>query len=196
MIRFRKDYSAIQGKFSNFLAISFLGIFFTVIFLTANSANSQSKNLYVKSHLQFDKKFSGNTFVIDGDSIKVGGKEVRLFGIDAPEYSQSCFNAKKEEYQCGQASRSFLIDLAGGKNVECVYAEKDKYDRFLGKCFVGDVSINEALIENGMAVIYNFTESDEKMDELEKVAQDKKLGIWQGAFQLPKDYRKAHPRVN
>lgn len=185
-----------REKFSNFLAISFLGMFCATIFLTTNCANSQSKNLHVKSHLQFDKKFSGNGFVIDGDSIKVGRKEVRLFGIDAPEYSQTCFNSKKEEYQCGQVSRNFLTALASGKNVECVYAQKDKYDRFLSKCVVDGISINEALVKNGMAVIYNFTESDAKMDELEKAAKEEKLGIWQGAFQLPKDYRKAHPRVN
>lgn len=183
-----------KEKILNLTSAIFLTAFSATIFFTTTGANSQSRNLHVKSHLQFDKKFSGKTFVIDGDSIKVGGKEVRLFGIDAPEYSQTCFDSKKEEYACGQASHSFLIGLAGGKNVECVYAEKDKYDRFLSKCSVDQISINEELVKNGMAVIYNFTESDEKMDELEKSAKVKKLGIWQGAFQLPKDYRKAHPR--
>ena len=45
-----------------------------------------------------------------------------------------------------------------------------------------------------MAVIYNFTESSEEMNALEAQAQEKKSGIWKGAFQLPKDYRKSHPR--
>jgi len=126
--------------------------------------------------------------------MKVGKKELRLFGLDAPEYSQTCFNEKKQEYACGQVSRDFLINLAGGKDVNCFFAEKDKYDRFLSKCFVGKVSINEELVKNGMAVVYNFTESDEKMDELEKEAKAKKIGLWQGAFQLPKDYRKSHPK--
>ena len=57
-----------------------------------------------------------------------------------------------------------------------------------------DNLINEELVKNGMAVIYNFTESDKKMDELEVAAKKQKIGIWQGAFQLPKEYRKAHPR--
>ena len=90
----------------------------------------------------------------------------------------------------------FLANFAQGKEVECVYAEMDKYNRFLSKCFVDKVSINEALIKNGMAVIYNFNESDEKMTEFEKIAHEQKLGIWKGAFQLPKEYRKAHPRTN
>ena len=126
--------------------------------------------------------------------MKVGGKEVRLFGLDAPEYSQTCFDAQKEEYACGQISRDFLINFAGGKEVNCLYAERDKYHRFLSKCFVGDASINESLVENGMAVIYNFTESSEKMDELEKQAKASKIGIWRGSFELPKDYRKHNMR--
>jgi endonuclease YncB( thermonuclease family) len=174
----------------------FLVIFFATIFQVVSSkpASSQSNYFRVKSHLQFNKKFSGNSFVLDGDSLKVGGKEVRLFGLDAPEYNQTCFDEKNEEYPCGQVSRDFLISLAGGKEVKCTYAEKDKYDRFLSKCFVGKFSINEEIIKNGMGVIYNFTESDKKMDELETSAKEQKLGIWRGAFQLPKDYRKSHPR--
>ena len=31
--------------------------------------------------------------VIDGDSIFIGKREIRLSGIDAPEYKQSCYNA-------------------------------------------------------------------------------------------------------
>lgn len=181
-----------KEKFLNIFTISFLGIFCATIFTTA-TAQSQSQNFRVKSHQKFDQKFSGKTFVLDGDSLRVGNKEVRLFGIDAPEYKQTCFNEKKKEYFCGQVSRDFLIGLAGGKEVECFYAIKDKYDRFLSKCFIGELSINEEIVKNGMAVIYNFTESDEKMDALEAQAKKQKLGIWRGAFQLPKEYRKAHP---
>lgn len=185
-----------KQKLLNIFAVTFLGIFCITLFTVATSkpANSQSQYFRVKSHLQFNKSFSGKTSVIDGDSIKVGGKEVRLFGLDAPEYNQNCFDEKNKEYACGQVSRDFLAELAQKKEVKCMYAEKDKYDRFLGKCFVGEISINEELVKNGMAVIYNFTESDEKMDELEEAAKKQKLGIWRGAFQLPKEYRKSHPR--
>ncbi|MBM3579279.1 MAG: thermonuclease family protein [Alphaproteobacteria bacterium] len=173
---------------------AFLVVFCVTLFTTANLTNSQTEYFRVKSHLVFDKKFFGKVFVIDGDSLKVGGKEVRLFGVDAPEYSQTCFDAKKEEYACGHVSLEFTKKLAGGKIAECVYAEQDKYDRYLSKCRIDELSINEELVKNGMAVVYNFTESDEKMDALEAAAKQQKLGIWQGAFQLPKNYRKDHPR--
>jgi endonuclease YncB( thermonuclease family) len=186
-------------KFKQLSIAIFLVVFVTtIISAMMNPAVSQSGNFRVKSHLVFDKKFSGKVFVIDGDSIRVDGKEVRLFGIDAPEFKQTCFDSQNNKYPCGLISFEFLRKLAGGKIAECVYAEKDKYDRYLGKCSVdgpmGNASINEELIKNGMAVIYNFTESDEKMDALEAEAKKQKLGIWRGAFQLPKNYRKENPR--
>lgn len=191
-----------REKFLNIFTFFFAGIFCAALALSATSANSQSNNFRVKSHPQFNQKFSGSAFVLDGDSLRVGKKEVRLFGIDAPEYSQTCFDSKKKEYACGQISRDFLISLAGGKKVECLYAQKDKYDRYLSKCFVVDadknspnnLSINEELVKNGMAVIYFFGEADEKMEKLEEGAKASKIGVWRGAFQLPKDYRKSHPR--
>ena len=106
---------------------------------TSQKTYAQNSSFRVKSHLVFDKNFSGKAFAIDGDSIKVGKKEVRLFGLDAPEYKQNCLNKNNQEYSCGAISHEFLTKLATGKKVECVYAEKDKYDRFLGKCFVGEV---------------------------------------------------------
>lgn len=173
--------------------IIFCGIIFTIA--TTKPGISQSNYLRVKSHLVFNKQFGGVAKVIDGDSLSVDDREVRLFGIDAPEYHQSCFDAKKREYSCGKISQQFLYDLINGKKVVCHYAEKDKYNRYLGKCEISKISINQEIIKNGMAVIYNFTESDDVMDALESKAKEQKIGIWQGAFQLPKDYRKSHPRV-
>jgi endonuclease YncB( thermonuclease family) len=183
-----------KQKFLNIFTIIFLGIFFSVTFDVAASKPIKSK-LPLKSNIKFDKELSGKAFAIDGDSLKVGDKEVRLFGLDAPEYSQTCFDSKKQEYPCGQISREFLIKLVGKKEVKCLYAQMDKYNRFLSKCFIDKVSINEEIVKNGMAVIYNFAESEEKMNILEAEAKKQKIGIWRGAFQLPKEYRKEHPRT-
>jgi endonuclease YncB( thermonuclease family) len=173
--------------------IIFCGIITTIV--NAKQPSPIHAGMQVNSHLVFDKKFSGKAYAIDGDSLKVGNNEVRLYMLDAPEYSQHCFNVKNEEYECGKKSHEFLTNLASGKNVECVYAQKDKYDRFLSKCSVGDVSINKEIVKNGMAVIYSFGEHDENMEKLESEAKRKRLGVWQGAFQLPSEYRKTHKRI-
>ena len=183
-----------KEKFLNFFTAIFLGIFsFTIFDAIAAEHKKAEKHFNTQP---FDKKFSGSTFVIDGDSIKVGEKEVRLFGIDAPEYHQTCFDEKNKEYACGKASREFLNKLASKKEVVCLYSEKDKYNRFLAKCSLGEISINEELIKNGMAIIYDFKVANPAMVRLEEEAKKKKLGVWKGKFQLPKEYRKAHPRKN
>ena len=143
-------------------------------------------------NLKLDKEFSGIAKVTDGDSIKVDDKKIRLMGIDAPEYSQTCFDKNYNEYACGKVSKEFLMKLANDKEVKCYYAKFDKYNRYLSECYIGEVMINHEILRNGMAVTYTFGPADQEMARLEADAQEKKIGIWQGAFQLPKDYRKTH----
>ena len=49
--------------------------------------------------------------IIDGDTIIFNEKKIRLFGIDAPETNQYCFDKKKIEYSCGLNSTKALIQF-------------------------------------------------------------------------------------
>lgn len=189
-----------KEKLQKISAVTFVGIFCIFIFITAASKENNSKpqeNYRQNYNSEFDKEFHGKADVIDGDSLKVDDgseiKEVRLFGIDAPEYSQTCFDESDKEYNCGKNSQKFLVDLIDKKQITCFYSQKDVYNRFLAKCEIDRISINQEILKNGMALIYNFNQSDEVMKELEKSARIRKIGIWQGKFQKPKDYRKSHP---
>lgn len=186
-------YSNMKHKFLNLFAGVFFGACCAILF---GVGNAPAKKHAIVKHppAEFNQSFSGIVKVIDGDSIKVDSNEVRLFGIDAPEYKQTCFNAENAEYNCGQVSKWFLFNLANGKQATCYYAQKDIYNRFLSKCYIGETSINEKILENGMAIIYDYKTSDEKMDKLEAKAKTSKIGVWQGQFQLPKEYRKSHKK--
>jgi len=183
----------ISKKNPNILTIIFCAIFVTWLFETSTDAVSMSSSPHPSS-IKLDKEFKGIAKVSDGDSIKVGEKKIRLMGIDAPEYKQTCFDTNYEEYACGQVSKAFLMNLANDKEVTCFYQKFDKYNRYLSECYVDGKMINQEILRNGMGVTYTFGPADIEMNRLEAEAQEKKIGIWQGAFQLPKDYRKMHPR--
>ncbi len=133
---------------------------------------------------------SGTARIIDGDTIEINKNRIRLIWIDAPETKQKCLDKNYFEYLCGEASTAFLKKLISNKTVECSYGEKDIYNRFLGNCKLGEMNINYEMVKNGMAIIYNLKDADEELKNLEAEAKNKKLGVWQGAFQDPKDYRK------
>ncbi len=180
-----------KNKLLNILATVILGALVATLFDATKPHESRAPLLEDSSTKE---KYFGKARVIDGDSIVVDGHNTRLLFIDAPEFKQTCLNPQNSEYACGQMSRYFLINFIGKNDVTCYYSEHDKYNRFLGECFVGEASINKAILQNGMAVIYSFTNVDEELKALEAEAKKKKLGIWQGAFQLPKDYRKSHKK--
>ncbi len=181
-----------KKKLLNIFATVFLGVFLVVLFDTSKPTSPTLESNVPP--LKTEQKYQGQARIIDGDSIEVADNNTRLLGIDAPEMKQTCFNQQKNEYLCGEISKNFLINLIGKKEVTCYYVGKDMYNRFLSECFIDNVSINEEIIKNGMAVIYSFTSVSKKMEDLERQAQENKLGIWRGAFQSPKDYRKSHKK--
>ena len=62
------------------------------------------------------KEISGNAQIIDGDTIKINTKKIRLYGIDAPEFKQMCkkpyltimFFSFTKDYPCGKISAEKL----------------------------------------------------------------------------------------
>ena len=124
--------------------------------------------------------------VVDGDSLEIDDRRIRLDGIDAPELVQTCFDADGTEYQCGYKAMEFAADFIADKQPDCrCLSEKDRYGRELCECFVDDISLNEALVRAGWAMSYR----DTKFDELQNDAEAHKRGIWQGKFMRPALFR-------
>ena len=124
----------------------------------------------------------------DGDSLMVGDREVRLFGIDAPEYDQTCKRAG-HDWRCGSAAADRLAQLVTGKNVVCASVGTDQHGRLLGRCMVGATDVNRAMVASGYAVAFRRYSSD--YVSAEDSAKANKRGIWAGTFQMPSDYRHA-----
>ena len=125
--------------------------------------------------------------VLDGDSLRLKGSDIRLYGIDAPEYNQTCQLADGKSYNCGRDARRFLRKLVRGHMVKCRKIDLDRYDRDIAICTAGDTELNLAMVENGWAVAYlshSFTYA-----RAEKQARKARKGIWRGKFVEPEDWR-------
>jgi endonuclease YncB( thermonuclease family) len=125
----------------------------------------------------------GQYKIIDGDSLVVKGQEIRLLGIDAPEYRQTCSLQNGNAYECGKQSRLHLIKLARSGKLNCTGWEEDKYQRLLAECRAGDVEINARMVKDGWAVSYGNYEGEEAQ------ARVRGSGVWQGGFDSPKAWR-------
>jgi len=122
----------------------------------------------------------GTAIVNDGDSITLGAERIRMRGIDAPEYQQTC-RKNGADYACGKLARQSLIKLIANRPVSCSGWQRDRYGRLLGDCRAGDTDLNRAQVEAGWAVAYGDFETEEAG------ARAAKVGIWAGSFAEPQD---------
>jgi len=131
---------------------------------------------------------SGPAIVVDGDSLEVAGKRVRLFGIDAPEATQTC-DRSGAAWACGRASEEHLRGLIGGDAVTCHGQKRDVYGRLLAVCHVAGAELNRVMVAGGWATAFRRYSSDYVADEMR--ARAAKAGLWSSNFIAPEDYRRA-----
>ena len=125
---------------------------------------------------------------IDGDSLMVGGTEVRLHGIDAPEFTQTC-QRNGRSWECGEEAAYQLSKLANGKRVTCTPIGADVHGRTLARCRVGEIDLNRTMVAMGYALAYRrYSTIYVSAEESAKLA---KRGIWTGTFERPSQVRHA-----
>lgn len=118
--------------------------------------------------------------VSDGDTLKLlseGRKQikVRLEGIDAPEIGQSFGNNAKQA----------LSELVFGKTVRLVVSTTDDYGRQIAQVYAGDVWVNLAMVEKGMAWQYTLYSRDPGLRQAEARARAERAGLWKDRDPTP-----------
>lgn len=114
--------------------------------------------------------------IIDGDSLKVrrGDRiiEMRLYGIDTPEYRQPYSNRAKR----------FLRQLVDHRVVEVTVKDMDRYGRTVALVSLEGRIINVELVRNGLAWFYPRYCQEQpvcgEIESLQKEAARQKLGLW------------------
>ena len=152
--------------------------------------------LFLISTNTYAERIEGIALVIDGDTIKIKNNKIRLSGIDAPESNQLCkriflsiqFFSFNKQYPCGKISTNKLKKLVKNETILCKVENIDRYKRKLATCFKNRLNINSWLVRNGYALAY--VKYSKKYIFQEKEAERDKLGMWQGTFEKPWDWRK------
>jgi endonuclease YncB( thermonuclease family) len=127
--------------------------------------------------------------VADGDSFMIGTRKLRLQGIDAPEFGQTCKDANGKDWTCGRTARAALEKLLTEPGLACEAEVHDRYGRSLASCRTAQTAdIAAAQVRDGLAVSDEFHGSRSYGDE-EDAASNAKRGIWQGDFMRPVEWR-------
>ena len=126
--------------------------------------------------------------------LRLEGKRILLWGVDAPVRGQPCYAGNKT-WDCATASAKTLLNLVGDQEIACEQRRIDQFGRVFAVCKAGETDINRALVEAGMAVAL----PKETMDYVaaEAAAKAKSFGVWRGPFTAPADYREmqtGHPQ--
>lgn len=138
--------------------------------------------------------------VVDGDSLVFN---IRLRGIDAPEYDQQCKTAAGECYPCGEKSMRSLQALlrgstnetgAGEGHVSCLFHEMDRYGRAIMSCdLLGGRSLAEGMVRQGQAILApKYIQSPTRLKRYRAAqaeAKQHRRGLWQGSFDTPAQWR-------
>jgi endonuclease YncB( thermonuclease family) len=125
--------------------------------------------------------------VVDGDTLRLGERTVRLAAVDAPERGQACADAAGRWFDCGAAAAEALSRLVNGRSVVCLVAGSDRFGRGLGTCHAGGAELNAALVASGWALAYD--DNAPKL-ALEREARSGSRGLWAGGFARPEEWRR------
>ncbi|MFP7756382.1 thermonuclease family protein [Thermodesulfobacteriota bacterium B35] len=120
--------------------------------------------------------------VLDGDSIRVkrGNRivEIRLYGIDAPEYGQ----------RYGDRARYYLRSLLLRKTVSVEAVEVDRYKRLVALVGIHGRLANREMVRQGLAWMYpRYCKRKKLCGELKKLqdkARKQRRGLWKDKHPL------------
>ena len=150
--------------------------------------------------------------VLDGDTLRIRGAELRLAGIDAPEFRNAGHSDWNKDNQpcliegqlsaCGHDARDALVRLVAGQRVICTRLApgfSDKWGRPVVTCVTvmadsTQTDIAEAMAESGYAAP---PEEDRMLDPayaarlkiVTSEARSAKKGIWAGCLIKPRYWR-------
>lgn len=131
---------------------------------------------------------TGKPEIVDAGTLEIGGQRIRLAGIDAPAYRQTC-RAGGRRWSCGFEAASALAYFVAGSWVSCAERGRDDEGALLAICFAGGIGGPDVavwLVARGWAL----ARPGSAYVALEEGAREARQGLWRGAFVAPAEWRR------
>jgi endonuclease YncB( thermonuclease family) len=128
----------------------------------------------------------GAARVVDGDTLDVAGRRIRLHGIDAPEKGQIC-RRPQGPYACGEEAAWHLRTIIGERPLRCESRAVDGWGRVVATCHVGDTDVARVMVRLGWAMASRRFTGAYARDE--HFARARAIGVWAGPFDPPDQWR-------
>lgn len=129
-----------------------------------------------------DPVFAQVATVVDGDTLKIGGRSMRIHGIDAPEMKQRC-----GDWPAGELAQEALAAMVTGRTVRCEGRGNDRYGRMLATCNVDGFDLGAEMVRSGMSLAFTRYGRDYISQEAEARAAGR--GMHGFTCELPWDHR-------
>ena len=130
----------------------------------------------------------GPARVVNGDTIDIADKRIRLHGIDAAEDGQICLDENVDYWGCGEAATERLRQLVASKSVKCIPIARDPTGVHVAKCFVDRRDIGKQMVRSGLAVAYR--QLSKEYEGAEAAARAERAGLWRGENTMPQEWRR------
>ncbi|MCM1323146.1 MAG: thermonuclease family protein [Acetobacter sp.] len=132
-------------------------------------------------------KITGSATVVHAHIFYIGGRYIRLYGVDAPDTDQVCSNAMGHSYNCGEEAASWVRGWIDQNPIDCYILKVDPNGQNLATCIWGEYDIGAALVGAGWGLAN--TRETTIYQPYEVKAQSESSGLWQGSFYTPEDWR-------
>ena len=110
--------------------------------------------------------------VVDGETLRLGDRVLRLYGVEAPARGQACGAVA----DCGGMAAAELARLVRDRAVECRIQGQDRLGRAFGICRAGGVEVNGSLVAAGWASADALALP--ALAPLEQAARAAQRGMW------------------
>ena len=139
-----------------------------------------------------DSPIHGQAHTIDGDTLAIGERRIRLLGIDACELSQTAQTENGQTIECGQIAKRWLEQILQ-QTVTCHPTGTDYYGRTLAHCGTERIpDIAAQGIYEGIYFLYEYRNKPTRPDliPLKNSAKQAGRGIWSWRVQSPRQARR------